>query len=115
MYLLQNPAIAPAPSPGLIGSFSIDDGESSRNATFKMNSRFLIFVASIPIHRKCQMWANFPGVNYLETALKFRNGKKNSSSLVYGPPQNLKLGIFTWQLYRDGKEKKCTKKALCAC
>ena len=55
MYLLQNSAIAPAPSPGLIGSFNIDDGESSRNVTLNMNARFLIFVASIPIHRKCQM------------------------------------------------------------
>ena len=56
MYLLQNSAIATAPSPGLIESFSIDDGESSRNSTFDMNSRFWIFVASIPIHRnvKCR-------------------------------------------------------------
>ena len=53
---------------------------------------------------------NFSGVNYLGTALKFRNGKKNLSSLVYRPPQNSKLGIFTSQLCRDGKEKKCTKK-----
>ena len=44
------------------------------------------------------------------TALRFRNGKKNLSSLVYRPPQNLKLGIFTSQLCRDGNEKKCTKK-----
>ena len=59
---------------------------------------------------------NFSGVNYLGTALKFRKVKKNLSSLVYRPPQNLKLGIFTSQLCTDGKEKKCTKKkAWCAC
>ena len=31
----------------------------------------------------CQMYANFPGVDFLGTALKFRKGKKNSSSHVY--------------------------------
>ena len=29
------------------------------------------------------MWANFPGVDFLRTALKFRKRKKNSSSLLY--------------------------------
>ena len=38
----------------------------------------------------------FPGVNLLETALKFRKRKKNLSSLVYvSTPLNVKLGIFT--------------------
>ena len=31
----------------------------------------------------CQMYANFPGVDFLGAALKFRKGKKNSSSHVY--------------------------------
>ena len=61
-------------------SLSTDDDE---NVTLKMNSRFSNFSAFIPIRLKCQMWANFPGVDFLRTALRFRKRKKNSSSLVY--------------------------------
>ena len=86
-----------------IGSFSIDDSE---NVTLKMNSCFfklsrvycfpasrglcllpLIFASSWETSAGrevyCQMYANFPGVDFLGTALKFRKGKKNSSSHVY--------------------------------
>ena len=37
---------------------------------------FSNFVAFIPICWNCQMWANFPGVDFLGTALKFRKRKK---------------------------------------
>ena len=67
----------------MIGSFSIDDGDGSENVTFRMNSRFLNFVAFIPICRKCLMQANFPGLDNLGTALKFRKREKSSSWVVY--------------------------------
>ena len=68
-----------------IGSFSIDDGDGSENATFKMDHRISNFVAFIPIRWKCLMWANFPGVDFLGTAFKFKKRKKISSSFVYVP------------------------------
>ena len=79
----------------MIGSFSIDDGDGSENVTFRMNSRFLNFVAFIPICRKCLMQLNFPGVDNLGTALKFRKREKRSSWLVYALHKKVKLGIFT--------------------
>ena len=65
-----------------IGSFSTDDGNGSENITLKMSSCFSNFSAFIPIRLKCQKWANFPGVDFLGTTLKFRKRKKNLSSLV---------------------------------
>ena len=59
----------------LLRSFHIDDynGEGSEKFNFKMNSSFLTnFVASISIREKSQMEANFPGVDFLRTAFKFR-------------------------------------------
>ena len=65
------------------GSFSTDDGDGSENV-IKHDSRFFKLSALISVHLKCQKyWANFPGVDFLGTALKFRKRKKNSSSLVY--------------------------------
>ena len=40
------------------------------------NSRFLNFVAFIPIRCKCQTYANFPGADNLGTAFKFRKVKE---------------------------------------
>ena len=97
----------------MIGSFSIDDGDGSENVTFRMNSRFLNFVAFIPICRKCLMQLNFPGVDNLGTALKFRKREKRSSWLVYALHKKVKLGIFTSQSCRDGKE--MYNKARCTC
>ena len=37
--------------------------DGSENVTLKMNSRFLNFVKFIPLRRKCQMYANFAGVD----------------------------------------------------
>ena len=60
-----------------LGSFSTDDGDG-RNSRFFSN-----FSAFIPIRLKSQKWANFTGVDFLGTALKFRKRKKTSSPLVY--------------------------------
>ena len=91
-----------------IGSFSIDDGDGSENATFKMDYRISNFVAFIPIRWKCLMWVNFPGVDFLGTAFKFEKRKKISSSLVY-------VSYRTWNYVfsrrsRAVTAKKCTKK-----
>ena len=53
-----------------------------KNVTLETNSRFFLlnFVAFTPIR---QMYANFPRVDHLGTALKFRKRKKTSLSLVY--------------------------------
>ena len=75
--------LCPAETAWSIGSFSTDDGNGSENVTSKMSSHFSNFSSFIPIRLKCQKWANFPGVDFLVTALKFRKRKKNSSSLVY--------------------------------
>ena len=66
-----------------LGSFSIDDGNGSKNVAFAKNSRFSNTVAFIPICWKWQMWANFPRVDFLKSALNFIERKRNSSSLVY--------------------------------
>ena len=57
-------------------SFSIDDGDDRENVTFKINSRFVKLCRFYANSLKCQMQANFPGVDFLGTALKFRNRKK---------------------------------------
>ena len=62
----------------VLESFSIDDGDGSE----KVNSLFSDFVAFIPINWKCEMWASFPGVDFLRAGLKFKKRKENSSSLV---------------------------------
>ena len=56
---------------------STDDGDSEN-----VTSRILLFSnfsGYIPIRLKCQMWANFPGFDFLATALKFRKRKKKLS------------------------------------
>ena len=68
-----------------IGSFSIDDGDGIENATFKMDYRISNFVAFIPIRWKCLMWANFPEVDFLGTALKFKKRKKIRRRLFTSP------------------------------
>ena len=92
----------------ILESFSIDDGYGSENVTLKMNSRFSNVSAFIPVCLKCQKVGEFPGVDCLGTAPKFRKRKKNSSSLVY---------VFhkTWNYAfsrrsRAKKAMKCTKK-----
>ena len=66
-----------------LGSFSIDDGDGSKNATFKTNSSFFKFCRVYSSSLRMSNVGKFPGVDYLGTALKFRKRKKNSSSPVY--------------------------------
>ena len=71
------------PSCRLKSLISIDDDDGSENVNLwnelalQTSSRLFQFTENV--------WgkANFPGVDFLETALKFRKRKKNSSSIVY--------------------------------
>ena len=55
------------------------------------------------------MSANFSGVDFLGTALKFSKRKKNSSvDACLRPPENVKLAFSRLSL--AGTAKKCTKK-----
>ena len=81
---------------------------AAKTSLLKWIRVFSNFSSFIPVRLKCQRWANFPGVDCLGTAPKFRKRKKNSSSLVY---------VFhkTWNYAfsrrsRAEKAKKCTKK-----
>ena len=56
-----------------IGRYSYDDGHRSENITFRIFSNFVSF---IPICWKYQMLVNFPVVDLLGTALKFRRERK---------------------------------------
>ena len=60
-----------------IGSFSIDDGDGSKNVTFKrirVFSNFVAFKYSNSI--KISNVGEFSGIDFLGTALKFRKKKK---------------------------------------
>ena len=67
----------------IIGSLSTDHGDGGGNVTLKINSRFLKLFRVYSSSPEMLKWANFPGVDFLGTTLKFRKRKKNSSSLVY--------------------------------
>ena len=63
---------------------SFDDGEGKENVTFEiMNARFLKLFRVYSISLNMSHVGEFPGVDFLGTALKFRKRTKNSSSLVY--------------------------------
>ena len=74
-----------------------------------MDSRFSNVLAIIPTRFECQMWVKFPGVEFFETAAKFRKRKKNpSSSCVYVLPKT-----SYQEISRRGRAvaaKKCTKR-----
>lgn len=54
---------------------------------------FRSFIAIIPTHLSCQMYASTPGVEFIRTISKYRKRKKISLSLVYIlAPWNVKLG-----------------------
>lgn len=57
-----------------IEPFSNDDGDDSQNVSIKMNSRFFRII----LVKKNSQLVKFPGVDFLETALKLRKRKKNS-------------------------------------
>ena len=67
----------------IIGSFSTDHGDGGGNVTLKINSRCFKLFRVYSSSPEMLKWANFPGVDFLGTTLKFRKRKKNSSSLVY--------------------------------
>ena len=62
-----------------------DDEATAAKTTMLKNSRFLFsnVVAIIPTCYKCQMEVKYPGVEFVETAPKFRKRKRNSPSCVY--------------------------------
>ena len=69
------------------GSFQATTTAETKNVTIKMKLSFFkrrrhyskLFQSAC----KCQIQVKFPGVEFLETAPKFRKGKKNSTSFVY--------------------------------
>ena len=56
----------------LLGSFSIDDGNGSDNVSFKMNSRSFNLCGVYSNLLKIAKVGEFPGVDFLRTALKIR-------------------------------------------
>ena len=92
-----------------LGSFSNDDGDGSENVTIKMNSRFLKHPRDYSNCFKCQMLVTFPGVEFLETADKFRKRKKNSSSCICVLPKTGSHQEIS-RPCRAVTAKKCTKK-----
>ena len=63
----------------MLGNFSNDVGNGSENVTIKMN---LCFVKSRRDYSN-SLYVQFPGVEFLETALKFRKRMKSSLSCIY--------------------------------
>ena len=56
------------------------------------------------------MWTNFPGVDFLGTALKFRKRKKNWSSLVYFLPKTWNLAFSRHSRSVAAEEEWCSCK-----
>ena len=63
--------------------------ESKRR--FSLVQAFRSFIAIIPTHLSCQMYASTPGVEFIRTISKYRKRKKISLSLVY----ILKCGLIS--------------------
>ena len=83
-------------------------GIGSENVSLKKHSRFSNTVAFILICWKCLIQANFPRVDLLGTALKFRKKKKHSSLLVYVLRKAWNQAFS--RRSRAVTAKKCTKK-----
>ena len=111
-HLISEPKFQiPTPPPPLLisdKSLSIDDGNCSEKVSFKWIPVFSISVAFIPICWKWQVTANFPGVDFLRTTLKFRERKRDSSSLVCVVHKTCNEAFS--RRSRARKVKKCTKK-----
>ena len=88
-----------------IGNFSIDDGDGdgNKNVTkwIRVFSNFVTLI--IPIRWKWQMLANFPWVEFLGTALKWRKREKKFAVVCLGSPGDLAWGNFTTCSCIDGK------------
>ena len=62
-----------------------------------------VFIAIIPAHLPCQMYANPPEVEFLGTLSKFRKRYKISSLFVYILHES-QVGLFTSYSCKNGKE-----------
>ena len=74
--LIQTLSLPPYVS--ILGSFSIDDGDASKNVTTKTNSRFFF---SFRVYSKLLTISNAgqcPRVGFLGIVIKFKKRKKNS-------------------------------------
>ena len=71
------------PLPSYQGALASTTATAAKKSLLKWIRVFSNFVAFIPIHWNCEMWANFLGVDFLGTGLKLRKRKENSASLVY--------------------------------
>ena len=94
----------------ILGSFSIDYGDGK--SLLKWIRVFSNCITLIPIHWKCQMSANFRGVDFLGTTQVLKEKEKFVFACLR-PPYNVKLGIFKPWSCSDGRE--IYKKACCTC
>ena len=78
----------------ILGSFSNDDGDGTKNVTIKTNSHFSKIVAIILTCFICQMQGKFLGVEFLETTPKLRRERKISRR-VFTSSKNVPSGNFT--------------------
>ena len=88
----------------------IDDGNCSENVSFKMNSRFFNLCRVYFNLMKMASVDKFPWSWFLEDALKFRERKSDSSSLVYFLHKTC-----NWAFSRRSRArtvKKCTKNVM---
>ena len=95
-----------------IGSFGINHDNGSENVTFKMNSRFFNFCCVYSYLLKMANVGEFPWSWLLRSALRFKERKGNSSSLVYVLHKTCNWAFSRRSCAR--KVKKCTK-MWCTC
>ena len=69
--------------PSYQGALASTTATAAKKSLLKWIRVFSNFVAFIPIHWNCEMWANFLGVDFLGTGLTLRKKKGNSAPLVY--------------------------------
>ena len=67
----------------LIGTWSSNDALATRMSLKKWICVLSVFIAIIPTHLLCQMWANPPEVEFQGTISKVRKRNKISSLLVF--------------------------------
>ena len=67
----------------LIGTLRSNDATSARTSLKKWICVPSVFIAIIPTHLLCQLYANPPGIEILGPISKFRKRNKISSLLVY--------------------------------
>ena len=65
------------------GTLRSNDATATRTSLQNLICVLSVFIAIIPNQLLCQMWANPPGMEFLETISKFRKRNKISPLLVY--------------------------------